>query len=136
MIHGILEIEGVPFLRRLLNCRLGTGVLGIEGGENSGLAASGERRSGGCEAVLQLLCVSAPLFGNPVIYVRRAMNESDPCGLTSAEETHRIDVHQTQFLQVQKNPCSAGGNLSLEFLHMLRLHSANQPDRRAMLVRH
>jgi len=64
------------------------------------------------------------------------MNEGDPCGLTSAEETHRIDVHQTQFLQVQKNPCSAAGNLSLEFLHMLRLHSANQPDRRAMLVRY
>jgi hypothetical protein len=46
MIHGILEIEGVPFLQRLLKYRLGTGVLGIEGGGNSGLAASGERRSG------------------------------------------------------------------------------------------
>ena len=52
MIHGILEIEGVPFLQRLLKCRLGTGVLGIEGGGNCRLATSGERRSGGCEAVL------------------------------------------------------------------------------------
>ena len=64
------------------------------------------------------------------------MNDADPSGLTSAEETHCVDVHQTQFLQVQNNPCSAGANLSLQFLHMLRLHSANQPDRRAMLVRH
>ncbi len=64
------------------------------------------------------------------------MHEADPSGSTSAEETHRVDVHQTQFLQVQKNPCSAGANLSLQFLHMLRLHSANQPDRRAMPVRH
>lgn len=56
MIYGILEIEGVPFLRRLLNYRLGTGVLGIEAGGNSRLikklAASGERRPGGCEAAL------------------------------------------------------------------------------------
>jgi hypothetical protein len=29
MIHGILEIEDVPFLQRLLKCRLGTGVLTI-----------------------------------------------------------------------------------------------------------
>ena len=64
------------------------------------------------------------------------MNDADPAGLTTAEETHRVDVHQTQFLQVQNNPRSAGANLSLQFLHMLRLHSANQPDRRAMLVRH
>jgi hypothetical protein len=64
------------------------------------------------------------------------MNDADPSGLTSAEETHRVDVHQTQFLQVQNNPASAGANLSLQFLHMLRSHSANQPDRRAMLVRH
>jgi hypothetical protein len=64
------------------------------------------------------------------------MNDADPSGLTSAEETHGVDVHETQFLQVQNNPCSAGANLSLQFLHMLRLHSANQPDRRAMLVRH
>ena len=59
MIHGILEIEGVPFPQRLLNCRLGPGLLGIEGGGNSGLAASGERRSGGCEAVLNFY-VSRP----------------------------------------------------------------------------
>ena len=64
------------------------------------------------------------------------MNDADPSGLTSAEETHRVDVYQTQFLQVQNNPCSAGANLSLQFLHMLRLHSPNQPDRRAMLVSH
>lgn len=64
------------------------------------------------------------------------MNDADPCGLTGAEETHRVDVHQTQFLQVQNNPCSTGANLSPKFLHMLRLHSPNQPDRRAMLVRH
>ena len=59
MIHGILAIEGVPFLQRLLKCRLGTGVLTIEGGGNSRLAASGERRSGGCEAVLNFY-VSRP----------------------------------------------------------------------------
>ena len=64
------------------------------------------------------------------------MSDADPSGLTSAEETHRVDVHETQFLQVQNNPCSAGAKLSLQFLHMLGLHSADQPDRRAMLVRH
>jgi hypothetical protein len=35
MIHGILVIEGVPFLQRLLKCRLGTRALTIEGGGNS-----------------------------------------------------------------------------------------------------
>ena len=35
MIHGILEVEGVPFLQRLLKCRLGTRALTIEGGGNS-----------------------------------------------------------------------------------------------------
>jgi hypothetical protein len=34
-------------------------VLGIEGGGNSGLAASSEKRSGGCEAVLNFY-VSRP----------------------------------------------------------------------------
>ena len=64
------------------------------------------------------------------------MNDADPSGSTSAEETNRVDVHQTQRLQIQNNASSARPNLSLQFLHMLRLHSANQPDRRAMLVRH
>jgi len=64
------------------------------------------------------------------------MREADPPGLTRAEEAHRVDVHQTQFRQVQNNTCSAGADLSLQFLHMLRLHSANQSDPRAMLVRH
>jgi len=64
------------------------------------------------------------------------MNDADPSGLTRAEKTHGVDVHQTQFLQIQNNPCSAVINLSLQFVHMLRLHSANQADRRAMLVRH
>ena len=64
------------------------------------------------------------------------MNDADPSGVTRAEKTHDVDVHQAQFLQVQHNPSSARANLSLQFLHMLRLHSANQPDRRAMLVRH
>src|SRR6267142_6656692 len=59
MIRGILEIEGVPFLQRLLKCRLGARALTIEGGGNSRLAASGERRLGGCEAVLNLY-VSRP----------------------------------------------------------------------------
>jgi len=112
MIHGILEMEGVPFLQRLPKCRLGT------------------------RALTEPLCVSAPLLGNPVVYVGRTMNDADPSGLTSAEETHRVDIHQAQFLQVQNNPCSAVTNLSLQLLHMLRLHSANQPDRRAMLIRH
>ena len=62
------------------------------------------------------------------------MNDADPSGWTSAEETHRVDVHQTQFLQVQNNPCSAGGNLSLQVLHMLRL-LGQSAGRRAMLVR-
>jgi len=35
MIHGILEIQGVPFLQRLLKSRLGTRALTIEGGGNS-----------------------------------------------------------------------------------------------------
>jgi len=35
MIHGILEIEDVPFLQRLLKYRLGTRALSIEGGGNS-----------------------------------------------------------------------------------------------------
>ena len=46
------------------------------------------------------------------------MNDADPSGLTSAEETHRVDVHQTQFLQVQNNPWSAGANLGLQFFHI------------------
>jgi hypothetical protein len=64
------------------------------------------------------------------------MNDADPSGLAGAEETHHVYVHETQFLQVQNDPCSAGAKLSLEFLHMLGLHAANQPDRRATLVRH
>ena len=64
------------------------------------------------------------------------MNDADPSDLTRAEETHGVYVHQTQILQVQNEPHSAGINLSLQFLHMLCLHSANQPDRRAMLARH
>ena len=90
MIHGILAIAGVPFPQRVLKFRLGTRALPIAGGGNVRelQAASGPDPLG----------VSAPLVGNPVVDVRRTMHEADPSGLTRAEETHRVDVHQTQFL--------------------------------------
>src|SRR5713226_2712775 len=78
---------------------------------------------------------SISLFRDPISDVRRAINELDAFRMTSPEEADHVDVHQTHFLQIQHNPRSAVLDLRLQFIQMLRSHSANQPDRCAVPIR-
>src|SRR5258708_11776076 len=78
---------------------------------------------------------SISLFRDPISDIRRAMNEIDAFCMTSPEEADHVDVDQTHFRQIQRNPRSAVLDLRLQFLQMLRSHSANQPDRCALPLR-
>lgn len=63
------------------------------------------------------------------------MKELNAFSLTNAEKAHYIYIHEPHIVQVQRDLRSAALHLRLQFLQMLRLHSANQPYRRSVPIR-
>jgi hypothetical protein len=73
------------------------------------------------------LLTSEPLFGDPVIYITRTMDERDAFRLTRCEEANDIQVDETDFVQVERDVRSSGLYLRFQFFDMLPPHAANKP---------
>src|ERR1700692_2103691 len=54
------------------------------------------------------------LFGDPVPYVRRTMKQLDAFPLATREEANYVQIHQTYFVQVQRDCWSAVLHLRLQ----------------------
>jgi hypothetical protein len=78
---------------------------------------------------------SEPLFGDPVVYVPRTMDEGDAFRLTSCEEANDIQADYADFVQVERDVRPSGLYLRFQFYNMLPLHAANQPYRRPLSIR-
>jgi len=63
------------------------------------------------------------------------MDERDAFRLTFCEEANDIQVDQTDFVQVERDPRPQGLYLSFQFFYMLPPHAANQPYRRPLSIR-
>jgi len=81
------------------------------------------------------LLTSEPLFGDPVVYITRTMDEGDAFCLTCCEEANDIEVDETDFVQVERDARPSGLYLRLQFFYMLPLHSANKSYRRRLSIR-
>jgi hypothetical protein len=62
------------------------------------------------------------------------MEDGNPRGLTTAEEAHRLHVHQRHLIEVQYGPGSVTLHACLQCLQTLRLQVADQPERRAVSI--
>ena len=80
--------------------------------------------------------LSCPVLlpGDPLAYIGGAMEECDAFCLTAAEEAHHLDIHQRHLVQVQHHPGSIALYVCLQFLKILRLQMADQPERRVVLI--
>src|SRR2546426_7290803 len=78
---------------------------------------------------------STSLLGDPVGYVRRAVEDTDSSALTGPEEANSLHVDESHFFQIQRDLRSNLLDLPLDFAHMLGLHSTDQSNRRAAPVR-
>jgi hypothetical protein len=70
----------------------------------------------------------AALYCNPIVYIWRTMDETDAFGLTVSKEANRVNIHETDFIQIQNHRCSASLDLRFQFLDKLGSHSSDQPD--------
>ena len=80
-----------------------------------------------CRLNSHTLLTAEPLFGDPVIYITRTMDEGDAFCLTGCEEANDIQVDQAYFVQVERDARPPGLYLSFQFFYMLPSHAANQP---------
>src|SRR5712691_9900914 len=81
------------------------------------------------------LLTSEPLFGDPVVYITRTMDERDAFCLTCCEEANDIQVDQTYFVQVERDARPSGLYLRFQFFYTFPLHAANEPNRRPLFIR-
>src|SRR5437879_11024479 len=77
---------------------------------------------------------STSLLGDPVGYVRRAVEDTDASDLTGPEEANNLHVDESHFFQIQRHRRSTLLDLPLDFAHVLGLHSTDQSNRRAAPV--
>src|SRR5882724_13340022 len=78
---------------------------------------------------------STSLPGDPVGYVRRAVEDADASDLAGPEEANNRHVDESHFFQIQRHLRSTLLDLPLHFAHVLGLHSTDQSNRRAAPVR-
>jgi hypothetical protein len=64
---------------------------------------------------LRPLLLSYSLFGDPVVYVTRTMDEGDAFCLTSCEEANDIQADYTDFVQVERDVRPSGLYLRFQF---------------------
>src|SRR6266849_9948448 len=63
---------------------------------------------------------SASLLQHPCPDIWRTMQDRDPCRLTRVEKTNTFDIHQIEFLQIQRDAWSATLDLRLQLIKVLR----------------
>ena len=61
-----------------------------------------------CGLNSRTLLTSEPLFGDPVVYITRTMDDGDAFRLTGCEEANDIQVDETDFVQVERDVRSSG----------------------------
>ena len=83
----------------------------------------------------ETLLTSAPLFGDPVVYITRTMDEGDSLGLTCCQKANDFQVDQADFVQVERDARPPGLYLRFQFFYMLPPHSANKAYRRPLSIR-
>ena len=54
------------------------------------------------------LLTSEPLFGDPVVYIARTMDEGDAFCLTACEEANDVQIDQTYVVQVERDARASG----------------------------
>ena len=81
------------------------------------------------------LLTSEPLFGDPVVYITRTMDEGDAFCLTCCEEANDIQIDQADFVQVERDARASGLYLRFQFFDMLPAHAANKPQCRRLSIR-
>jgi hypothetical protein len=62
------------------------------------------------------------------------MEDGHPCGLTPAEEAHRLHVHHCHLVEVPHGPGAVALQWCLQGPKMLGLHVAHQPERGVLPV--
>src|SRR6202035_2784495 len=62
----------------------------------------------------------ASLLQHPFPDVWRTVQDRDPCRHTRVEKTNTFDIHQIEFLQIQRDAWSATLDLRLQLIKVLR----------------
>src|SRR5713226_4764615 len=76
---------------------------------------------------------SASLLQHPFPDIWRTMQDRDPCRLTRVEKTNTFDIHQVEFLQIQRDAWSATLDLRLQLTKVLRSKLPAQTNARFAL---
>src|SRR5258706_8196758 len=76
---------------------------------------------------------SAPLLQHPFPDIWRTMQDRDPYRLTRVEKTNTFDIHQIEFLQIQREAWSATLDLRLQLIKVLRSKLPAQTNARLAL---
>src|ERR1700756_1686065 len=63
---------------------------------------------------------SASLLQHPLPDVWRTVQDRDPCRLTRVKKTNAFDIHEIEFLQIQRDAWSAALDLRLQLIKVLR----------------
>src|SRR5260370_1327118 len=76
----------------------------------------------------------ASLLQHPFPDIWRTMQDRDPCRLTRVEKTNTFDIHQVEFLQIQRDAWSATLDLRLQLIKVLSSNLPAQTNPSAALV--
>src|SRR5229473_2812115 len=76
---------------------------------------------------------SVSLLQHPFPDVWRTVHDRDPCGLTRVKKTDTFDIHQIEFLQIQRDAWSAALDLRLQLIKVLRSKLPAQTNARLSL---
>jgi hypothetical protein len=76
------------------------------------------------------------LLSNPIVYVRRAIDEANALDETPSKEANHFRVYQIHFLKIQNDRSSASLDLRLQLIQMFGSNSPNQPDCGGRPIRH
>src|SRR6516164_6265344 len=71
---------------------------------------------------------------HPLTDVGPAIAQLHAVTLTAVEKSHDLHIHQSDFVEIQADPCRVTRNLYLEFVEILRVQSATQSNDRAVSV--
>src|SRR5260370_7976151 len=77
---------------------------------------------------------SASLLQHPFPDVWRTVQDRDPCRLTRGEKRNTLDIHQIEFLQIQRDAWSATLDLTLQLIKVLRSKLPTQTNARLALT--
>src|SRR5215471_7606645 len=70
------------------------------------------------------------LFGdNPLPHILRTMPKLDSFGFTNCEEVHRIEIHESYMLEVEREPACSSVNLCFQVLYAFRFNSSAEPEK-------